>query len=25
VTDNPNVRKDKVPPDHAPVVARFEL
>ncbi|MFN2146062.1 MAG: endonuclease/exonuclease/phosphatase family protein, partial [Anaerolineales bacterium] len=25
VTDNPNVRKDEVPPDHAPVVARFKL
>jgi len=25
VSENPNVRKDEVPPDHAPVVARFEL
>ncbi|MBN2044132.1 MAG: endonuclease/exonuclease/phosphatase family protein [Anaerolineales bacterium] len=25
ISDNPNIRKDEVPPDHAPVVARFEL
>jgi endonuclease/exonuclease/phosphatase family metal-dependent hydrolase len=25
IADNPNLRKDEIPPDHAPVVAAFEL
>ena len=25
ITDNPNLRVDKVPPDHSPVVAKFDL